>query len=91
MLYLRLMLTLLPSSHTSDLSTTLAERRTFHMAIQVFKILHNISPTYMRGLFTYAVEVTGHTGRNPHRLYVPRIRTNYGKRSLQYWGTLIWN
>jgi len=43
------------------------------------------------GLFTYAADVTGHNGQNPHRLYVPRIRTNYGKRSLQYRATLIWN
>ena len=81
----------LPPSHNSDLGITLAERRTFHTAVQVFKILHNVSPTYMRGLFSYATDVTGHTGRNSHRLYVPRIRTNYGKRSLRYQGTLIWN
>ena len=45
----------------------------------------------MQGLFSYAIDVTGRSGRNPHRLYVPRIRTNYGKRSLRYRGTLIWN
>jgi len=39
----------------------------------------------------YATDVTGHTGRKPHQLYVPRIQTNYGKRSLQYQGTLIKN
>jgi len=29
------------------LGTTLAEHRTFHTAIQVFKILHNVSPAYI--------------------------------------------
>ena len=70
---------------------TLAERQTYHTAIQVFKILHNFSPTYLQGLFSYTSNVTGHIGRNPHRLYVPGIRTNYGKRSLRYRGTVIWN
>jgi len=72
----------LPSPHNLDLDMTLVECRTFHRAVQVFRILHNVSPTYMRGLFSYATDVTGRTGRNPHQLYVPRIRTNYGKRSL---------
>ena len=81
----------LPPFHSSDLGITLVERRTFYTAVQVFKILHNVSPTYMQGLFSYATDVTGRSGRNPHRLYVPRIRTNYGKRSLRYRGTLIWN
>ena len=81
----------LPPFHSSDLGITLVERRTFHTAVQVFKILRNVSPTYMQGLFSYATDVTGRSGRNPHRLYVPRIRTNYGKRSLRYRGTLIWN
>jgi len=68
------------------------EDHTYHTALQVFKILHNISPTYLQGgLFSYAIDVTGHVGRNPHRLYVPAERTNYGKRSLKYRGTMIWN
>jgi len=59
--------------------------------MQVFKVLHNISPAYLRGLFLYATDITGYTGQNPHRLYVPRVRTNYGKRSLKYRGIWIWN
>jgi len=64
-------LSLLSSSQTSDLSSTLAECRTFHTTTLVFKILHNVSPTYMRGLFTYAADVTGHTGWNPHYYMFP--------------------
>ena len=82
----------LPSSMGgSDINVTLAERRTYHAALQVFKILHNISPTYLQDLFSYTIDVTGHVGRNPHRLYVPAVRTNYGKKSLKYRGTMIWN
>ena len=64
-------LSLLPSSNASDLNMTLAECQTHHTAIQVFKILHNFSPTYLQGLFSYTSNVTGHIGRNPHRLYIP--------------------
>ena len=38
-----------------------------------------------------ALSVTGRAGRNVHRLYVPAVRLNYGKRSLYYRGTTIWN
>ena len=70
-------LSLLPPSNASDLNITLAEYQTYCMTIQVFKILHNVSPTYLQGLFFYTSNVTGHIGR---RLYVPGIRTNYGNQ-----------
>jgi len=43
------------------------------------QVLHNVSPFYLQGLFSYAIDVTSYNGRNPHRLYVPGIRTKYGK------------
>ena len=82
------------SFHSSDnfnFRSSLTERRTFHTAVQVFKILNKISPPYLRGIFSYAVDVTGRSGRNLHRLFVPSVRTNYGKQSLAYRGTAIWN
>ena len=60
-------------------------------AVQVFKILNKISPPYLHGIFSYVVDVTGRSGRNLHRLFVPSVRTNYGKQSLAYRGTAIWN
>ena len=82
------------SFHSSDnfnFRSSLTERRTFHTAVQVFKILNKISPPYLHGIFSYAVDVTGRSGRNLHRLFVPSVRTNYGKQSLAYRGTAIWN
>jgi len=35
--------------------------------------------------------VTSHIGRNSNCLFVPRVRTSYGKNSFYYNGTLIWN
>ena len=41
--------------------------------------------------FLFAVDVTGRSGRNQHVLFVPRVRTDYGKQSLAYRGTTFWN
>ena len=81
----------LPSSDNFNLRLSLTERRTFHTALQVFKIVNRISPPYLHGVFLFAVDVTGRSSRNVHRLYVPSVRTNFGKWSLAFRGTAIWN
>jgi len=65
--------------------------RVYHTALQGFKIVNNISPSYLHNTFSFAVNISGRFGRNQHRLFVPRVKTNYGKRSLAYGGTVIWN
>jgi len=72
-------------------SQSLVERRKFHTILQTYKILHQFTPAYLHSIFEYAVDVTGRVSRNLHRLFVPRVRTNYGKRSLYYRGTVLWN
>jgi len=62
---------------------TLIERRKFHTAIEIYKILIRRSLSYL--LDTFKV---GHSVR---RLFVPAIRLNYGKRSLYYCRVVIWN
>jgi len=57
-----------------------------HTSIQNSK-----SSPYLHPTFRYAVSVAGRTGRNVHRLYVPAVHLNCGKRSLYYRGTTIWN
>ena len=79
------------SARSSAFNLTLVERRRFHIAIQVYKILKRLSPSYLLSTFKSALSVTGRAGRNVHRLYVPAVRLNYGKRSLYYRGTTIWN
>ena len=59
--------------------------------MQVNKNVNKISPPYLHGCFSFAVDITGHPGRNVHRLFVPRVKTNYGKQSLAYRDTVIWN
>ena len=70
---------------------SLTERRKFHTILQTYKVLHKLAPDYLHGIFEYAVNVTGRISRNAHRLFVPQLRTNYGKRSLYYRGTILWN
>ena len=70
---------------------SLTERRQFHTSIQIYKILHKLAPIYLHNMFNYAVNITGRVNRNVHRLFVPRVNTNYGKRSLHYRGPAIWN
>ena len=79
------------TSSNSDLKLSLTERRTFHTAVKVFKILHKLAPPYLHSMFQYAPAVSGRTGRNLLRLFVPSIRTNYGWGSLWFRGTTIWN
>ena len=74
-----------------DFKLSLTEQQTYHTAVQVFKIIRKITPPYLHDTFSYAVDVICHIGRNPHRFYVPSIRTNYGRKSLWYQSTVIWN
>ena len=76
-----------PSSDTLNLRLSLTERRTFHITVQVYKIVKKIS--HLHDTFSFAVDITGHSGRNVHRLFVPRVKTNYGKQLLTYRGTVI--
>ena len=81
----------LPSSSNHSASVTLTERRRFHAAVQVYKMLHKLSPSYLNGTFNYAVDITLRTGRNIYRLFVPRVWTTLAKHSFYYQGTQIWN
>jgi len=70
---------------------TLTERRRFHAAVQVFKVLHKLLPSYMNDTFHYAVDITSRTGQNFYHLFVPRVRTTLAKHSFYFWGMQIWN
>ena len=61
------------TARSSAFNLTLVERRRFHTAIQVYKILKRLSPSYLLSTFRSALSVTGHAGRNVHRLYVPAV------------------
>ena len=52
-----------------------------------------MAPVYFHDMFSYTTSITGyeHEGRNAHRLFVPQIRTNFGRQSLFYRGATLWN
>ena len=69
-----------------------APGKSFHAVIQVYRVLHKLSPSYLHDTFRYAVDITSHTGRrNLYRLFVPRVRTTLAKHSFYFRGTQIWN
>jgi len=73
------------------LKYSLSEQRKFYTTVQVYKILHRIVPAYLYNIFEYAINVTGCVSRNVHCLFIPQFNTNYGKYSLYYCGTTMWN
>ena len=81
----------LPLTYRSKFPFTLTERCRFHTAIQIFKSLHQISPPYLHNIFQIFKDITGHVSHNINRLFVPRVSTNYGKRSFFYRGAVLWN
>ena len=80
-----------PSSTDFSACLTLAERRRYHAVIQVYRVLHKLSPSYLNATFHYATDITLRTGRNLYRLFVPRVRTTLAKHSFYFRGTQIWN
>ena len=56
--------------------------------MQVFKVLYQLCPGYLRDWFVFAEAYTGHSGRNKYRLF---INTSIGKNSFFYRGAVIWN
>ena len=48
---------------SSSIGLTLMERRWFHTAVQVFKVLHRLCPAYLRDWFVYAEANTRRCGR----------------------------
>ena len=81
----------LPPSCAAGLSFTLTESQRYHTAIQIFQSIKHYSPSYLLGIFRYSKDVMGYCGHNVNRLFVPRVSTNFGKRSFFYCGTMLWN
>ena len=57
--------------------------------VQVFRSLHRQCPSYLRNMFQYSKDVTGHLSRNINCLYVPRVSTNFGKVSFLPWDSFM--
>ena len=56
----------------------------------MFQTVNDLTPHYLRELFQS--RSTAYNLRNSENtLFVPKPRTNYGKRSFSYSGAVLWN
>ena len=62
-----------------------------HLAVTMYKIHNNLSPSYLRRIFTYTSNVHSYNLRNSELNYVPRPRTESAKGSLHYRGSVLLN
>ena len=68
----------------------LSLRRRKHKAIMMFKSLNGLAPVYLQDLFSER-HTDYHLHDSFHKLNLPKLRTNYLKRSFGYSGALLWN
>ena len=62
------------------------------LAVTVYKIHNNLSPSYRRRIFTTTSNVHSHNlWYSQLNYYVPRPRTESAKGSLHYRGSILWN
>ena len=62
------------------------------LAVTMYKIHNNLSPSYLMRIFTNTSNVHSHNLRNSElNNYVPRPRTESAKGSLHYRGSVLWN
>ena len=61
-------------------------RNIHHLAVEMYKVKHNLSPTFMQELFTH------NTARGKDRFLRPNVEgVTYGDRTLRSFGPIIWN
>ena len=62
------------------------------LAVCMYKMHNNLFPSYLKQIFTDTANVLAYNHRNSAlNYYIPRPRTEFGKGSLQYRGSLLWN
>ena len=59
---------------------TLAEHHCFHTIVQVYKILHQLVPVYLRDMFMFSENVIRYVRRNSHHLFIHIMWTTYGQK-----------
>ena len=73
----------------SQLPTMFIQRMRFVM-IEVYKVLNNIGPVYLRGMFTY--KENNYDMRSSNILTQPAFKNvKYGFNTIKYKGAKIWN
>ena len=84
-------------SNLNDLFRALRWRKLCHQrlekkSIMLYKILHDMTPEYLRSGFVFRDSVNSYHLRNTENaLALPKPRTDYLKRSFSYSGAQLWN
>ena len=65
---------------------TLSSRRYYHSFI-----LHSLVPSYFSSYFTRFSNVHNYSTRQSKRLYLPKVKQNFGKRTFLFTGAEIFN
>ena len=73
--------------------STLYSRRELHTAIQTFKSLNDMDPGYLAPLLTPSSSIHNHHTRasTTDLLHLPRVSTNFGKKSFAFRAASTWN
>ena len=73
-----------------DSSLTFHHRNIHQVAIEMFKVKHDLSPPFMKELFTYVSNEKG--TRSGDTFVRPKVKTVYkGDQSLRSFGPIVWN
>ena len=72
-----------------DGSVTIHDRNLQKLAIEMFKVKHNLSPLPVQEIFS--IQNTTYNLRNNRNWQIPRVRTvNYGTDTIRYRGPITW-
>ena len=74
-----------------SLFVSLTSHRNFHLCIMAFKILRHLSPPYLFNTLKFSISLSNRSLRNDNHLYLPFIRTEFGRGSFYYKVVLLWN
>ena len=92
----RIILKVKPSEHKSIHEIhyvlnweTLQKRQTRHMYSLMYKIFHNLTPTYLEEKFKF--KSTGYALRTDNNLTLPKPNTQSCKRTFSYRGSVLYN
>lgn len=88
---IRLILSSRSTNSNLKLPSSPSTRRRYHVAIQAFKVLHRLSPPYLLSALNYTKDITNRTSKSIYRVFVPFVRTNFGKSAFYFKSTSIWN
>ena len=69
------------------------DRVIYQKAMLMYKIMHNLAPSYLSNIFTLSSEVHERSLRSTteNLLYVPKPKIELYRNSLAYSGSKIWN